>query len=208
MHAYWENSWKSIDPERVAHYVQTVADQPDELIDRLHRHGAYSVCDAGCGCGIYARKLAAARFAVSGFDLSAHAVEIACRLLDDARLTADLKPADICATGYAEHQFDGVLSRDVLDHLPRQTAISAIKELLRITKPGGILLFTLDPLDEEYLAQPHVISADGDYVYTDGKWKGMVFHPYTAETARKLLPFAVTCSITENDGALTVEVHV
>ena len=41
-------------------------------------------------------------------------------------------------------------------------------------------------------------------MYTDGKWKGMVFHPYTAETVRAILPGGTTCEITDTGGELTV----
>ena len=207
MHTYWENSWKTVDSDRITKYVCSLTDQPDDLISRLDQCGVQSVCDAGCGCGIHTLKLAAAGFIVSGFDLSARAVEIARQLLDHVGVSADLKPADICATGYADHQFDGVLSRDVLDHMPKQSAIAAVRELCRITKPGGIILFTLDSLDEEYLTEPHEINADGDYVYTGGKWNGMVFHPYTADAARELVPNGTTCTITDDSGSLTVELH-
>ena len=100
--------------------------------------------------------------------------------------------------------FDGVVCRDVLDHLPRAEAAAAVKELCRITKPGGIVILTLDPLDEEYRTEPHRVNADGDYVYTAGKWKGMVFHPYTAETVRAIVPEGTRCEITGTSGELTV----
>ena len=177
---------------------------PDPLIDALHRHGVKTVCDAGCGCGAYAMKLAANGFSVCGFDVSSHAVEIAQTLLEKAALAAELKTAGILSTGYADGTFDGVVCRDVLDHLPRAEAAAAVKELCRITKPGGIVIFTLDPLDEEYRTEPHRVNADGDYVYTAGKWKGMVFHPYTAETVRAIVPEGTRCEITGTSGELTV----
>lgn len=137
MERFWEHSWKRVDPERVAGYVQSIDMNPDPLIDALHRHGVKTVCDAGCGCGAYAMKLAANGFSVCGFDVSSHAVEIAQTLLEKAALAAELKTAGILSTGYADGTFDGVVCRDVLDHLPRAEAAAAVKELCRITKPGG-----------------------------------------------------------------------
>lgn len=78
---FWVNSWKHVDPERITEYMHTFDMGADEIIAALHRHGVQSVCDAGCGCGIYALKLAANGFAVSGFDVSANAVELAQALL-------------------------------------------------------------------------------------------------------------------------------
>ena len=77
MERFWEHSWERIDPERVAGYVRSIDIEPDALIAALHRHGVKTVCDAGCGCGAYALKLAANGFSVCGFDVSSHAVQIA-----------------------------------------------------------------------------------------------------------------------------------
>ena len=119
-------------------------------------------------------------------------------------MAAELKTAGILSTGYADGTFDVEVCRDGLDHLPRAEAAAAVKELCRITKPGGIVIFTLDPLDEEYRTEPHRVNADGDYVYTAGKWKGMVFHPYTAETVRAIVPEGTRREITGTSGELTV----
>lgn len=48
-----------------------------------------------------------------------------------------------------------------------------MKELCRIAKQ--VVLFNLDPLDEEYVSEPHAVNEDGDYLYTVGKWEGMAF---------------------------------
>ena len=45
---------------------------------------------------------------------------------------------------------------------------------------------TLDGTDEEYENEPHIINEDGDYMFTDGKWKGMVFHPYNEHEVKEL----------------------
>ncbi len=204
MRSFWDNSWESVDPRRITEYIDTFDMGADDMIATLRQYGVQSVCDAGCGCGVYALKLAANGFSVCGFDVSAHAVEIARALLEKAEYSADLKAASILATGYADSQFDCVISRDVLDHISKADAIAALKELYRITKPGGILVFTLDAPDEEYVAEPHFVNADDDYVYTDGKWNGMVFHPYSHVEVCEIIPAGVMFEISDNGGALTV----
>ena len=204
MNSFWENSWENVDPSRVAEYINTFNMEADDLMNMLHQNHIYSVCDAGCGCGIYALKLAANGFYVSGFDVSSHAVALSKKLLDKASLTAELKVASILTTGYTEGKFDCVISRDVLDHISKADATIAVKELSRITKDGGIILLTLDSLDEEYETEPHSVNMDGDYVYTDGKWKGMVFHPYNRETIYEIIPTGVRCEIIDSHGELTV----
>lgn len=193
-----------IDPSRIVAYINTFNMEPDNLIDLLHQNHVHRVCDAGCGCGIYTLKLASNGFYVSGFDVSSQAVEITQLLLDKASLSAELKTASILSTGYEDDQFDCVISRDVLDHISKVEASIAVKELCRITKYDGIILFTLDSLDKEYQTEPHSVNADGDYVYTDGKWNGMVFHPYNRETVYEIIPTGVKCEVIDNHGELTV----
>lgn len=204
MCSFWDSSWECIDPNRITEYIDTFDMGEDDLIATMHRYGVQSVCDAGCGCGIYSLKLAVNGFSVSGFDVSAHAVEIAQGSIQKAGYSANLKTASIRDTGYTNNQFDCVISRDVLDHISKADAIIALKELCRITKPGGIVLFTLDSLDEEYETQPHIVNADGDYVFTDGKWNGMVFHPYNREEVYEIIPLGVICEVTDSHGELTV----
>lgn len=63
---------------------------------------------------------------------------------------------------------------------------------------------TLDALDREYETEPHTVNSDGDYVYTAGKWRGMVFHPYTARELRGSLPDDADCDIADENRELTV----
>lgn len=204
MDRFWDSSWKAVDPQRVADYIASVDMGEDDLIAALRRHGVSSVCDAGCGCGVYTAKLAANGFSVSGFDVSAQAVGMAQELLGTMALEGALKCASMLDTGYEDGQFDCVLARDVLDHISRADAARAIVELYRIIRPGGVLLLTLDPLDREYETEPHTVNSDGDYVYTAGKWRGMVFHPYTARELRGSLPDDADCDIADENRELTV----
>lgn len=187
--AFWENSWSKIDPARVAAYVGSLDPSPDTIIQYLLSRGAKTVCDAGCGCGAYAAKLCFFGFSVSGFDLSPAAVRLAQALLAERGFaTKGFRAADISETGFPNSRFDAVVARDVLDHLSLKSARRTAAELLRIAKPGGCVVLTLDAADEEYESEPHVLSPDGDYLYTDGKRCGMVFHPYTPETLSPLFP--------------------
>lgn len=198
MDPFWDSSWEQVDRERVAGYIGDFDMEPDACIEYLHSRNVKSVCDAGCGCGIYTLKLVMNGFQVSGFDVAAGAVEIARNLLEKAGASAELKTASVLSTGYADEQFDCVISRDVIDHMTKRDAIAAVRELYRITKPGGLLLITLDHLDAEYEEEPHTINNDGDYLFTSGKWEGMVFHPYSAAETAELIPPGGYCHMEEN----------
>ena len=204
MDSFWENSWVNVGLDRIQEYVGKNGMEEDALIKVLHEHNANEVCDAGCGCGVYTAKLAANRFHVSAFDVSKHAVGFAQRLLAENGFKVHFKTASILETGYEDGLFDAVVSKDVLDHMCKADASKAVIELLRITKQGGIVLFTLDTLDAEYVSEPHVVNLDGDYVYTSGKWKGMVFHPYTPETVLDIVPPDAVVDVISKDGDLVV----
>lgn len=201
---FWNTSWESIDVNRITEYINSFDMEEDDIVAILRKHGAASVCDAGCGCGIYSAKLAANGFSVKGFDVSSHAVEIAQHIIKSLSLSAELKCANILATGYEDDEFDCVVSRDVLDHVSKADAILGLKELSRITRPRGIIIFTLDFSDEEYETEPHFVNTDGDYVYTGGKWNGMVFHPYSEQEVYEIIPSNTTCEISVQNGEMTI----
>lgn len=202
-HNFWRESWKAVDRNRILEYSKALSPAPDKIIEVLQKHHVKTVCDAGCGCGIYTAKLLRSGFAVAGFDLSPDAAQIA----REHAPTADLKTAEVCSTGYPSGCFDAVVCRDVLDHIGKQDAKRAIRELLRILKPDGVLIATLDAPDEEYYREPHAVNADGDFIYTDGKWAGMVFHPYSQEEIIQIIPPSVRREIRENGGGFLVVLY-
>lgn len=182
MKGFWEQSWSTVDLNRVSAYIGNSGFPPDPVMEYLKSRQVKTVCDAGCGCGAYALRLAVNGFQVSEFDISSAAADMARKLLESKGIySADFRAADVLATGYADGQFDAVVSRDVIDHMPLRDGIAAVRELCRITKDGGTVVLTLDRTDEEYEREPHTVNGDGDYLFSDGKWKGMVFHPYSEE---------------------------
>lgn len=187
MKEFWNQSWNQVDMNRVSEYIKR-AELSSDLIDYLKAQQAEVVCDAGCGCGAYSLKLALNGFKVSGFDISPAAVEMSKELLSSNNIEyGDFRVCDISATGYDDNKFDAVISRDVIDHMSLMNGIAAIQELHRIVKKGGSIILTLDKSDAEYEAEPHIVNSDGDYLFADGKWEGMVFHPYSESEISKLV---------------------
>lgn len=205
---FWTHSWKSISREKVSSFVEHLDYSIDPIIQFLQKREIASVCDAGCGCGVYSRKLAMHGFMVSGFDVSEDAVALTKNLLSEKGYpTQDFRTADILATEYADGQFDAVVCRDVIDHMPIEHGIAAVAELLRIVRPGGCALLTLDETDCEYESEPHSVNDDGDYLFLDGKWKGMVFHPYTKNEIGKLTAEHNVILLESHEAGFTVVVE-
>ncbi len=203
--AFWERSWKTVDPARFSAYASQTDTTEDEIVSELMARGARQVCDAGCGCGAYALYLARQGFCVSGFDVAEAAVSLAVKTLSENGCPTDgFHAADILESGYADGSFDAVVARDVVDHMPIRRGAAALRELLRITRPGGCVLLTLDATDDDYDSEPHTISPDGDYLYTGGKWDGMTFHPYTPEEIEKLTDGLNAALLQEDWGSFTV----
>lgn len=90
--------------------------------------------------------------------------------------------------------------------MSKKDAAIAIQELYRITKPGGIVLFTVDYLDSEYETETHIVNEDGDFVFTEGKWKGMIFHPYSKEEIIQMIPAGAVAQVEEKNEEITVKI--
>lgn len=210
MGMFWDCSWENADAGRIAGYVERSEREAgtDAVIEYLRSVGARMVCDAGCGCGAYCLRLARNGFSVSGFDISARAVEIARRVLGRSCAEACLKVASLLETGYDDSLFDAVVSRDVVDHMPKRDAVAALEELCRIVRPGGVVFVTLDFSDGEYESEPHAVNGDGDYLFNAGKWDGMVFHPYSEDEIAEIVPDGVDVLLTRGADGFVLRLDV
>lgn len=209
MEEFWNQSWNHVDMNRVSEYIERMKSaEPvsDPIIDCLRAQQAKVVCDAGCGCGAYSLKLALNGFKIFGFDISPAAVRLSKELLSSRNIEyGDFRTCDILATGFDDNQFDAVISRDVIDHMSLIDGIAAVRELYRIVKKGGSIILTLDRSDAEYETEPHTVNSDGDYIFTGGKWDGMVFHPYSENEIARLVQVGTIIRLeSAADGVLVV----
>jgi ubiquinone/menaquinone biosynthesis C-methylase UbiE len=92
--------------------------------------------DAGCGLGEVARQLGARvgpKGSVAAVDRSAQAISVAQNRRDSGSVTYAV--GEITALDFPDGHFHGVRCERVLQHVPDPDA--AIKELARVTLPGG-----------------------------------------------------------------------
>ena len=116
------------------------------LREMLRRHGSPieamdAILDFGCGCGRVARHWAKLDGPeIHGADISRPSVRWCRRNLRFMHAyRSGLEPPLRFASG----TFDFIYALSVLTHLPEHTGRRWLAELVRILKPGGLLLFTV-----------------------------------------------------------------
>ncbi len=99
----------------------------DELLRRYNRQSG-KILDAGCGEGVLVEK-----YAQQGWDILGVDKNYASQYVQEGSLTA---------LPFEDNTFDTVLCLDVLEHLYYNEQGVALKEIRRVLKPGGIILFS------------------------------------------------------------------
>ena len=105
---------------------------------KQHLPEGTSILDAGCGTGLTGTELAGVGFeSVTGIDISPVSIELA----EKTGAYAALQTADLSRSlPFEDDQFDGVNCVGVLTYVPELQA--ALREFVRVTKSGGVLVFT------------------------------------------------------------------
>ena len=118
-------------------------DLPPMVLDLAALRGSETVADVGCGNGAYLAELGRRGHAapVLGIDLSAGMLHAARSRAPAAILAA----GDAAALPLRDDISDLTLAMHMLYHLPRPSA--AVRELRRITRPGGQVLVVLNGQD-------------------------------------------------------------
>lgn len=98
------------------------------------------VLEVACGRGGFVRELARAGARVTGCDFSLAALRIAAGKLPAGNGHAALVQGDAQTLPFADGAFDMVISCETIEHLP--DVQSALREMHRVTRPGGRLLLT------------------------------------------------------------------
>ena len=113
------------------------------LLDRLYDGDA--VLDIGCGAGVPIAKSLAARYRVTGVDISPEMIQRAQQNVP----TGDFMCVDIMLATFPPSSFDAVVAFYSIFHLPRREHPDLFRRIHRWLKPGGFLLCTLSHFSEE-----------------------------------------------------------
>jgi ubiquinone/menaquinone biosynthesis C-methylase UbiE len=101
--------------------------------------------ELGCGTGFFLLNLMQSGVASSGSvtDLSPGMVKVALRNAENLGLDVDGRVADAETIPYEDDTFDLVVGHAVLHHIP--DVEQALREVLRVLKPGGRFVFAGEP---------------------------------------------------------------
>ena len=117
--------------------------------DRLGLRPGERVLDLGCGAGRHAFEMYRRGADVIAFDQDADELAgvrelfVAMREAGEvpAGADADVKEGDALAMPFADGEFDRVVAAEILEHIPDD--LSALRELVRVTRPGGTVALTV-----------------------------------------------------------------
>jgi SAM-dependent methyltransferase len=99
-----------------------------------------SILEAGCGSGFVANALARRGYRVSGVDYAQKTIVKLKEIYPDINFSF----GDVRGLGFPDSSFGVYLSLGVIEHfIDEKDASQAIKEAIRLTKRGGIVLFTV-----------------------------------------------------------------
>jgi SAM-dependent methyltransferase len=117
--------------------------------DRLGLKPGDRVIDMGCGAGRHAFEMYRRGADVVAFDQDADELAGVLELFGAMKeagevpegASADIKEGDALALPFADAEFDRVVASEVLEHI--HDDVTAIKELIRVLRPGGTMAITV-----------------------------------------------------------------
>lgn len=116
----------------------------DALLDRLKPGDRF--LDAGAGVTPLAYVMAGRGLHAEACDRNERVIQELKRL-DMSQVygaSVDYSVQDLCALSFPAASFDAVSCVSVLEHIPAPEDQKAIQELVRVIKPGGLLVLTVD----------------------------------------------------------------
>jgi SAM-dependent methyltransferase len=141
MKTLWDKKWEKFKNDKSSHSnLDPVTRAIIRIMMRYIPSDVKTILETGCGtgriCFAFARFFPEAR--VTGTDISADSIELCLKGRSNKKAdNTDFKLMDINELGFSDDTFDITLCEGVLQHIPSDLA--GLKEMVRVTKPGGIV---------------------------------------------------------------------
>lgn len=139
-HQAWNQRWTD---ETIRQDWMTPEPLVVDSIPFLQIRGVKSAIDIGCGIGRHALYLAEHGFGVTGIDLSQSGLETARSAADQAGHQIDYQLGDFTELPVPDDSYDLAVAWNVIYHGDEDVVRSALGEVRRILKPGGLFLGTM-----------------------------------------------------------------
>jgi SAM-dependent methyltransferase len=165
------------------------------LLDQIDLPGGATVLDLGCGQGVDAIEFSQRGLIVCGIDFSGEALRQARRLANARNVKVGLIRRSLTAPlRFPDAHFDGVYSHLGLHYFNHETTVRIFEEIWRVTRPGGLFVFSVKSTDDPYCGEGEKIE---DHVY---RRKGRVRHFFSPKYTQELLSRWTVDELTEREG--------
>ena len=159
----WDNAYK-LEGTSVLWSEPPVPFIQEQAVDIFKKCNPQEVLDLPCGDGRNTLPLAQAFPRVMAADVSSRAVKIARENLEKKNIrNCSYQDADIFHTPWDNNSFDSILCWGTLGHLARP--VLALKELIRILKPGGRLIAGFFSINDPMKGVNMVEIAPNEFMY-------------------------------------------
>ena len=175
------------------------------MLDYLDIQPGDNILDMGCGEGFYSMVLDNLYDCkITAVDFDPEILALAHKWLD-GRSNVTLEQGDITKLRFPDSSFDKIVCTEVLEHIDDDK--TAIKELYRVLKPGGVIAITVPnknyPLLWDPLNKVRESLGLGHFSPMSGFWGGI----WAKDHKRLYLPSELR-GLAENAGFLTEDLRV
>jgi SAM-dependent methyltransferase len=149
--------------DRLGAQVDLFANIEMPLYQRFGLTSGMSVVELGCGPGFLLERLrdTVPALRLTGLEIDELLVKRADALLWDNDVPVKVVQGRIEDTGFLDEEFDFAISRLVLEHLP--DPMRALREVLRVLRPGGTAVFVDNDFAMHVLTYPHIPELEALY---------------------------------------------
>ena len=138
----------------------------EHLLDLIGPPSGRSTCEVGCGSGTTSAVLAGLGARVTLVDLSPKALATAREHFAQLHLAADFWRMDGIQMGFRDGTFDVVWNGGVIEHFSDEGKTSLIREMWRVTKPGGLLIIAVpNAMDLPFIVGKKLAQWRGKWIF-------------------------------------------